>query len=172
MAAEWNEINPGVKARVTKEWCDAHRERRRASARKYRNAHREKTAQASKAWRIANPGAQYELTKAWRKRNPERARQQAKEWQQRNLPKAARYASVRRAKRKKATPPWVDMVAIQAKYDEAARLTRDTGIIHEVDHIVPLQHRLVCGLHVPANLRAIPRADNKRKSNKFEVLSC
>lgn len=64
-----------------------------------------------------------------------------------------------------ATPPWADMKAIRAVYDEAARLTEETGVLHEVDHWVPLQHPNVCGLHVDWNLRAIPKAVNMAKSN-------
>jgi hypothetical protein len=54
----------------------------------------------------------------------------------------------RRAIRLNATPPWVDRKAILAFYAEARRLTRETGIPHEVDHIHPLQGKNACGLHV------------------------
>ena len=66
-----------------------------------------------------------------------------------------------------ATPPWADMKAIRAVYNEAARLTEETGILHEVDHWVPLRHPNVCGLHVDWNLRAIPKAANMAKSNAW-----
>ena len=66
-----------------------------------------------------------------------------------------------------ATPPWADMAAIRAVYDEAARLTEETGILHEVDHWVPLRHPNVCGLHVDWNLRAIPKRCNMQKSNAW-----
>ena len=37
-----------------------------------------------------------------------------------------------------------------------------------IDHIIPLQNRLVCGLHCISNLQAIPAEDNLSKFNKFD----
>ncbi|HEX7906776.1 MAG TPA: hypothetical protein VF534_01605 [Paraburkholderia sp.] len=73
----------------------------------------------------------------------------------------------RKAHIRRATPSWADKVAIRAVYAESARLTRETGIPHHVDHIIPLKGELVCGLHVHWNLRAIPWRDNITKKNKL-----
>lgn len=73
----------------------------------------------------------------------------------------------RRAQKLQATPKWADLKAIDAIYAEAARLTVETGIQHEVDHIVPLQGKTVCGLHVDWNLQILTRAANRSKSNKL-----
>lgn len=75
-------------------------------------------------------------------------------------------AAKRRANKHSATPQWADQDAIRELYALAQRLTRETGIKHHVDHIVPLQHPLVRGLHVEYNLQVIPAAVNVAKGNR------
>lgn len=62
-------------------------------------------------------------------------------------------------------PPWFDRVAVRNIERQARELTLETGTQHSVDHIVPVRHPLVCGLHVQSNLCVLPLADNIRKSN-------
>lgn len=57
---------------------------------------------------------------------------------------------------------------IQAIFKERDRLTALTGIKHEVDHIHPVNHPLLCGLTVPWNLQVIPAVENKRKGNSLD----
>ena len=64
-------------------------------------------------------------------------------------------------------PPWANPQTIKEVYLAARLLTEMTGIPHDVDHIVPLKHPLVSGLHVESNLWPVPRDVNNRKSNKY-----
>ena len=68
-------------------------------------------------------------------------------------------------------PTWVSedpyKSGIQAKYREARDTTEHTGVKYVVDHIVPLNHPLICGLHVPWNLQVITSAENDAKGNKW-----
>lgn len=58
---------------------------------------------------------------------------------------------------------------IEKIYIEAQILCLTTGRKYEVDHVVPLYHWTVRGLHVPANLQILSRRHNKVKSNHFYV---
>lgn len=71
----------------------------------------------------------------------------------------------RNARKLMAMPAWSDVSAIKALYSEAQKRTKETGVPHEVDHIVPLRSPFVSGLHVPANLRVITATENGKKSN-------
>jgi hypothetical protein len=81
----------------------------------------------------------------------------------------AAHRAKRRALQLSATPSWSDAEAIRSLYEEATRLSEETGIPHEVDHIVPLQHPLVCGLHVLENLQILLFAENRQKKNTFAI---
>lgn len=68
-----------------------------------------------------------------------------------------------------ACPGWADMDKIQQVYIERDRVTKETGIPHHVDHIVPICGDRVCGLHNEFNVRVITKTENLKKSNKFTI---
>ena len=86
-----------------------------------------------------------------------------KEWRKKGtyLTNHAKAQAKRRALKKQAIPAWYNNEEVEYIYN----LAREREL--EVDHIVPLNHPLVCGLHVQDNLRCIPKELNLWKSNKI-----
>ena len=128
----------------------------RARDRKFRAANLEKVRakdrRAKAVWRKANPEVEKARTKAWQKANPHYS---------------CAYVGRRRAAKLKATPVWANDFFIEEAYELAQRRSRLTGIKWEVDHIVPLKSRLVCGLHAYTNIRVIPKDVNRAKGNRY-----
>lgn len=65
------------------------------------------------------------------------------------------------------TPGWADHDATAAMHDAARLLTEQTGVLYEVDHIVPLNHPLVCGLHWHGNMQVMTGDGNRQKANNW-----
>lgn len=88
-------------------------------------------------------------------------------WAKNNSAYVAAKATAYRAKKLKATPSWADPVKIASFYESAHGLSMLLGEWHHVDHIVPLQGKNVCGLHVQNNLQILTARANQSKSNHF-----
>lgn len=163
--------------------CEPERTAGRAPKRKAQRdanpaAHRIRNAR----WKRQNPEKRRANQRDLQRRHPERARGYTRKWAAANRPHVAAYgkryatenpekfaawAAKRRADLLRATPPWADIEKIEAKYADAARRTRETGVPHVVDHEWPLRGRDGSrGLHVDYNLRVITESENARKHNR------
>lgn len=105
-------------------------------------------------------------TKA-RNRRLQKHKEYNKEWRSKNKETLAKYTAKYRAQKKLAYPSWANEFYIEEIYHLAHLRTKLTGIEWHVDHIIPLQGKNVCGLHVETNLQVIPGKINRQKSNKY-----
>lgn len=151
----------------TRAWAAANPERKKESDRRYTQENKERLRSKGASYRLKNWSALVEKKRAYRQANAERV----------NLKRRLSYAAsrdgraasnaARKALKIRACPPWADRFVIEWHYFYAVYLTKETGVLHQVDHVVPLRHPLVCGLHCEANLQAIPASENLAKGNKF-----
>jgi 5-methylcytosine-specific restriction endonuclease McrA len=90
-------------------------------------------------------------------------------WRENNTDWVRADTKARRRKHREATPKWLtarQKAEIRNLYIIAITMTKTTGERYVVDHIVPLRSDVVCGLHVPWNLRVITQEENLAKSNR------
>lgn len=122
----------------------------------------------NRAYYAAKADAMNAKKRAYWAANRDRMAEAARAWRARNRHVIRELCARRKKAVKRAIPAWANMAAVREVYREAVRLTRETGVLHHVDHIVPLQGRHVCGLHVENNLRAIPWRENVAKKNRYD----
>lgn len=104
------------------------------------------------------------------KKNSKKLNEQKRRYEKENKDKVNALASKRYARKVNASPKWITKeqeIEIRSFYEEARLKTVETGIKHEVDHIIPIKGKNVTGLHVPWNLRVITKSENCRKGNRI-----
>ena len=164
---KWRKANPD-KDRLSKElYNQRNAEKVRAMRRIWKSANKKKLALASKLYRERNLANCLARELAYRAKNRERENQRTARWAKNNPARVAFLARKHQTAKRNATPKWANEFFIEEAYLLAALRTKLTGIKWHVDHIVPLQHPLVCGLHVEQNLQVIPAEHNRVKSNRY-----
>ena len=150
----------------------ANPERRRAVQRAHEARHPERRRESRRRWRAEHGAAAYAKQKLCRQaaRKPRTfigRQESSRRYYAKNKTKWVAAREGRLAALVAATPKWANLFFIEEAYLLATLRNRLTGIRWEVDHIVPLVHPLVCGLHTEANLAVIPKVENRRKGNRF-----
>lgn len=153
----------------SRNWAQANREKHRAQSRAWDAANPEKRKALNATWRENNPDRMAAARKAWQAVNPgaNSSPEYLAAWRAANKARIAVYDRLRRAQLKMAFPGWADVSKLNQFYEVAAELTAQTGHAYQVDHIVPLKSKLVCGLHTPANLQVIRAVENLKKGNRY-----
>ena len=148
-----------VKVKTTKYYAD-NSEKVKKRINEYRIKNRE-TVNAKKRKR----------EKIWRLENPEKASAARRRYNTKHKDKKNFYTASRRANKKKASPKWIsdfDITYIKNIYKQSKVLEELCKTKFNVDHIIPINSDLVCGLHVPWNLQILTETENFKKSNNFD----
>ena len=138
------------------------KEKRSQEQRVYRENNREKERERYARYRMQRHDQVIAAGRKYREENPDRVRVMVHKWAKENPDKVRAAKAARRAAEINAVPKWSEKSDIAALYNEAIRL----GLT--VDHIIPLRHPRVCGLHVMANLQLLSSVVNSSKGNRFE----
>lgn len=157
----------------------------KAQAAEYRNSNPEKAKEAVLHWYASEEGkakrrkyfktyAKTEMFKRaaanYRAKNPEKIKNRGRNWRLENPHLNAAKETHRRASKLKRTPSWLsedDLWIMKEIYKLSSLRSELTGVPHHVDHIIPLQGKLVSGLHVPLNLQVIPAVENLKKNSSY-----
>lgn len=110
-----------------------------------------------------------EKAKKYYYQDVELSRKKLREYQKKNLHVFAKAGAKRKAAKLQRTPHWLtedDHWMIEQAYELAALRTKMLGFSWHVDHKLPLQGKVVSGLHTPYNLQVIPAVENLRKGNR------
>lgn len=99
----------------------------------------------------------------WREvtKGTEKAKEYAKRGYENNKPAYMQWSAQRRAIKKGQSLKNKPMIKLMREF------YRNCPPGYHVDHVAPLVHPLICGVHCIANLQYLPAADNLSKHNKW-----
>jgi len=159
----------GTTNKLIHKCVDCNSDYEKNSNRQVRCAECQKTAPLKRAsdWYVNNKPKKQKYDEIRRSEKRHLYREASKRFRGNNPDKKKLDSNIRRRRHRQATPAWADSFLIKEVYHLAQIRTKITGIQWHVDHIIPLKHKLVCGLHVPENLQVITERENLIKNNSW-----
>ena len=129
----------------------------------YYQDHKESCQATARTSYAKNPQRSIEYTRQYRIDHEDEIKASLKENSgQRNF-----YTANYKAAKLQATPRWANLKNMACWYRIAQRMTELTGVAYHIDHVIPLQGKLVSGLHVETNFAMITASANSQKSNSY-----
>lgn len=144
-------------------WRENNLERNRQNARNSYRRDPERGKKRTKKWAADNPERAQENQRRVYERNKEKRKQEAKGWAKANPLRRREIMANNREKRRAAKQ---STLSIRFR-KEIVKIYVNCPSDKHVDHIVPMNSKVVCGLHVPWNLQYLDPLINASKSNKL-----
>jgi len=133
---------------------------------------KEHRKQKAREYYYENQDSVLEKVHSYYDRNKQSIASYKKTYRSENRGKVNALSRKREISKLKRVPSWLskkELALISGLYTKCKKMSEDTKILHHVDHIIPLQGKLVSGLHVYSNLQIITASENSKKSNKFMI---
>lgn len=103
-------------------------------------------------------------TRRYKRDNPDRVKEYQRKAYERHRHVFIEHATIRENRMKKWPCSEVEKLMIKYRYEDARRLSQETGVKHEVDHVWPLSKG---GPHLPWNLQILTKDENREKGAKI-----
>ena len=157
--AYYQENKEKIKA-YNKTHYQEHKEEKKARQKAYYQENKEEIKAQEKAYRQENKEEIKARQKAYRQKNKEKVKLQLKAYQQENKEKVRSWEAKRRSAKLNRTPAFANLDNIKQIYYHWPENK-------VVDHEIPLQGKIVSGLHVETNLQYMTLSENSAKRNSF-----
>ena len=161
-----------------KRWVEDNGERVEQQRTRYRKNNPDKVKQSNKQWCESNPdyhnqhykdNPEYyeQYSEAYREANREYYKQYQVQYRKDNPDKLSVLSSKYRAAKIQAIPKWYEEKQVELLYKKCKELNNRWKVNFQVDHIIPLNSKTVCGLHCWNNLQLLEGTDNSSKNNRY-----
>lgn len=155
-----------------KKYVQENREKVNKSKREWKSKNKESTKLSFKKWYEKNTKDENGYYSVKKEEIKERRKIASSKYIKKNREKLTAKEAMRRASKIQATPEWCECEKIEILYKKCKELSKLTGLKYHVDHIIPLNHSKVCGLHVWENLQILEESLNFKKNNKLGEFLC
>lgn len=152
--------NPDYQKKIDARHYKKHSEKLKQKSRDWRAENKEKVSESNKNRYYSDIESSRKRCRDLARKNSELRKEKSKEWRRKNKSKKREYDRRRIANKLMATPAWFEREMVKNVYEKAAIMG------FEVDHVVPLKSKLVCGLHCWSNLQLLEREINMKKNNR------
>jgi hypothetical protein len=147
-------------------------EKRAENSKKWKQNNQERIRELERKRRAESPEKFNQISRNYYHRNKEKELQRQKSWRSKNKGIVNSFTRQRKAVLLSRVPRWADkeeLWLMRQAYELAVLRKKMLGFEWHVDHIYPLQGKLVSGLHIVDNLQVIPAVINLSKGNRVRV---